>query len=283
MQLKISQGSQDWLDLRRSKITATDASVVMEASPWKTPYQLWLNKIGEIPDSPQTEQMRYGLEMEDEARKFFENMTGLEMHPQVVVSDQIPWMMASLDGITSDGKDIVEIKCPGREDHHAAIEGLVPVKYYPQVQHQISVCELDRAFYFSYQIGCGVCVEVKRDDSYIKRMIELEKEFYDCLIDFVAPKLIERDFFLREDEEWHYYSSLWKKSTESIKKLELVQEESRKRLIEMANGHNTKGSGVTVSKYLRKGSIVYQDIPELETVDLNKYRKDPLEVWRISE
>ncbi len=278
----ISQGSQEWLDLRKSKITATDATVIVGISPWKTPYQLWLNKIGEYPDQQQTEAMRRGLDLEDEARKTFEKLTGINVRPRIVVSNSNDWMMASLDGLSEDEKEIVEIKCPGQFDHSSAVSGKIPDKYYPQLQHQMAVCEAPRAFYFSYDGHDGVNLEVKRDDLFIEKMIELEKKFYTCMTDIIAPELSERDYVVREDEEWQHYSKAWQEAQIAIKYLEELQEKTREKLLELSRGRNTKGCGISVSKYMRKGNVEYKAIPDFENIDLEKYRKKPIEVWRVA-
>ena len=44
---EIIQGSQEWLDLRKTKITATDACVIMGESSWKTIIQLYEEKISQ--------------------------------------------------------------------------------------------------------------------------------------------------------------------------------------------------------------------------------------------
>jgi predicted phage-related endonuclease len=52
----------------------------------------------------------------------------------------------------------------------------------PQVQHQISVCDVDQCYYFSFDGSSGVVVVVERDENFIKRMIEMEHEFYAALV-----------------------------------------------------------------------------------------------------
>ena len=114
------QQSNEWLELRKNKIGASDAPVIMHVSPWKTPYQLWEEKLG-LKESFSSSAMKRGLEMEESARKAFEKETGLVVFPQVLFHKEHEWMMASLDGIDIEGKNIVEIKCPGKVDHEIAL------------------------------------------------------------------------------------------------------------------------------------------------------------------
>lgn len=46
--IDIQQGSAEWLALRRTKITASDAGVITQLNPWKTPRDLFFEKYGFI-------------------------------------------------------------------------------------------------------------------------------------------------------------------------------------------------------------------------------------------
>src|SRR5689334_6309347 len=137
------QNTSEWLEMRRNKIGASDAPVIMGVSPWKTPFQLWEEKLGIGKEKETTASMRRGIDMEEEARQKFEELTGHIVFPKVMFHPDYEYLMASLDGIDMDHKVAVEIKCPGREDHECAMDGVVPEKYKPQLQHQLEVTGLD--------------------------------------------------------------------------------------------------------------------------------------------
>jgi putative phage-type endonuclease len=181
----VEQGSKAWHELRKSKITATDAPVIMGASPWKTKHQLYYEKTESGYEIVINERMQRGLDLEPIARETFIFSTGTFVAPAVVVKD---WAMASLDGITKDGSYIIEIKCPGEKYHAIALQGKVPDHYYPQLQHQMYVTDLKEAGYVSFDGKDFVCVKVQRDDAYIERMVEEEKKFYECLVNRIQPK-----------------------------------------------------------------------------------------------
>lgn len=181
------QGSPEWLELRKTKITATDASQIMGVSPWKTIHQLYKEKTGGKEPEKKTQAMQRGLDLEPNARALFSIITGIEIEPKVIIKE---WQMASLDGISHCGQ-IVEIKCAGPRDHYIALEGKIPKHYYPQLQHQMHVCDVECMFYFSYDGVAGVVVMVDRDDEYIKRLIEKEWDFYQCLLTKTPPEKTE--------------------------------------------------------------------------------------------
>lgn len=276
----LEQGTAEWLSLRTSKITSTDAAIIMGASHWKTRIQLYNEKISDTPITAYiTSKMQRGTDLEPVARQLFCIQNGIEMYSRVVTRE---WAMASLDGMSDDGKYIVEIKCPGEKDHALALSGHVPDHYYPQLQHQLFVTGLQSIFYYSFDGTDGVTIVVKRDDKYIEKMIVEEKKFYDCLINKISPEPSENDYIERSDDLWSQCAQQWKYIIEQIKFLEKEEDHLRKQLIFLSGESNTRGNGISLCNVLRKGNIEYDKIPELRGVDLEQYRKDPIKTFRIT-
>lgn len=278
--LEYIQGTPEWRALRKTKITATDAIIIMGASHWMTRIQLYHEKTSNQPDKYINERMQRGIDLEPIARSLFELQTGLIVEPRVVIKD---WVMASLDGISECGSNIVEIKCPGEKDHAIALSGKVPDHYYPQLQHQMAVCEVDDMFYFSFDGADGVIVEVKRDNAYIEKMRDLEWDFYQCILNKTPPEPDENDYIMREDDLWLQCVGKYKEVTSMIKHLEKEESDLRKQLIFLSGESNTKGGGISLCNVTRKGNIDYSIIPELNGVDLEPYRKSSSSNWRITQ
>jgi putative phage-type endonuclease len=279
VEIDIPQGTQEWLNLRKTKITATDACIIMGASHWKTKSQLYYEKISNDPPPPQNERMQRGTDLEPIARDLFTIQTGISVAAKVFVKD---WAMASLDGINEEEGCVLEIKCPGEKVHAMALAGKIPEYYYPQIQHQLYVTGLDLAYYFSFYGIDGVYIKVPRDDDYISKMVEEELKFYDCLINRIPPESSKTEYIERNDGSWALCASRWIQVSKSLKNLQQEEEDLRKQLIFLSEGNNTKGNGVYLSQIQRKGVIDYNKIPELKDVDLDKYRKEGVCTWRIT-
>ncbi len=277
--IDIEQGSQEWLDFRKLHITATDASAIMGANPWKSKTQLYHEKLSNDPPMIPNERMQRGIDLEPVARDLFALQTGVEVQPRVVVKD---WQMASLDGIDVFAQKIVEIKCPGEKDHAIALSGKVPSHYYPQLQHQMYVCDVDEMYYFSFDGFDGVIVTVKRDNEYIAKMIVEERKFYECIMNKIPPEPEESDYIQKDDSEWELYASEWMFVTSQIKGLEKKEQELREKLIELTGQYNSKGAGISLCQVQRKGAIDYSKIPLLKGLDLESYRKPSSSSWRIT-
>lgn len=277
---ELKQNTPEWLEKRKQCIGASDAPILMNVSPWRTPFQLWEEKLG-LRQFPVSDAMKRGLEKEEEARQRFEKMTGLLMMPEVVFHKEYKWMMASLDGIDTNREYIVEIKCPGKIDHEAALNGSVPDKYLPQLQHQLLCSDLKMAFYFSYDGANGVIVEVKRDDDYIEKMINEEKKFYNCMVSFDPPDLTERDYNLMQDEKWKETAQEYMKIKKDLSLMEQKEKQLKQTLIDMSGRSNAMGAGIKLSKVMRKGTVNYASIPLLKNIDLDLYRNPYIESWRV--
>ena len=182
------QGSQEWFQLRKTKITATDAPIIMGESPWKKAIALYQEKLDPDFHIVENENMKRGTELEPFARLSFILDTGIDVNPHIVIKE---WAMASLDGISSCGKHLVEIKCLGKKGQELASKGEIHPYYKGQLQHQMWICDVPCMYYYSFDGYNGIVIEVKRDDFYIDLMIQQEKIFYDCMVNRDEKKLRE--------------------------------------------------------------------------------------------
>ena len=210
MTLSIEIGSKEWKDLRRTKITSTDAASILGIG-YLTPYQLWLRKITgeEEKDNPA---MKRGRDLEDTARKIFEADYGVKVHPEVVLHSKHDWLMTTLDGINTRRGELVEIKCPGNKNHEKALSGKIPEIYVPQLQHHMMVTGLKELTYMSYCPDHAQpikYIDVLEDKAYIEAMFEKEKDFYELMVKMVPPDLTESDCIEIYDPEYLKAAQEW--------------------------------------------------------------------------
>ena len=282
--MSLAQNTPEWLAKRKSFIGASDASAIMGVSPWKTAYTLWQEKLDLVNSPAMTDTMKRGHDLEEHGRRYFENVMKMSLSPKVVFSNKHYFMMASLDGITEDGKIACEIKCPGHADHEIAKEGEIPPKYIPQLQHQLAVTGLDKMYYVSYTTFDVAIVVVERDQAYINDMIEKERVFWEeHVLKFVPPNMSDKDFVQKDDKEFFDAVNHFKQMKLLFEEAEEALESSRDDLIRICNGKSSLGFGVKVTKTMRRGNIDYSLIDAIKDVDLDRYRKKPIETWRITE
>ncbi len=284
---------QEWLKAR--KIGSSDAIVIMGAAPryWEinTPKKLWEKRLNEE-EAFETAAMQKGKFFEEEATQWAEDHLGLLLKRQeLIFHPEHEFMSATLDAVTFDGRKIVEVKVSQKVFMQISA-GKIPPEYYPQVQHQLEVSGAEAAYLIGYveQKGedeaYGASIEIKRDDKYIAEMIKKEREFWECLKTFTPPPLTNWDYEEREDALWDQAALellMLDRELEQYDEIKKRRDDARNRLIELANGRNTRGSGIKVTQSMVKGRVDYDSIPELKLVDLDKYREPASERWTISK
>lgn len=280
----MQQRTPEWHEWRRNHIGASDSPVIMGVSPWKDVKQLYIEKTNclEIPDSSNSAMQR-GIDLEPHCLSIFEAETGYLMNPKVLVHPRITFMAASLDGLELDHKCAVEIKCVGKKDHLLAVDGQIPDKYIPQLQHQIEVAGLDKIYYMSYANDNDYKIlEVYKDVEYTQKMLQKEAEFWKCVVERTPPEFTKSGFTEIKDEKWKFLMEKYKKLLSYKLGNDEDIEETKAQLIEMANFSPAQGFGLQLSKVITKGRVDYSNVPELKGVDLEKYRKPDTESWRIN-
>ncbi len=112
-------------------------------------------------------------------------------------------------------------------------------------------------------------------------MIEEERKFYDCLMTRTPPEPAEDDYVERDDAVWIECAHRWKDVGRHRKALEQEEEELRQQLVFLSGETNSRGGGISICQVTRKGNVDYSSIPELKSIDLDKYRKPSTSSWRI--
>ena len=281
MEPHLIQGSEIWKNFRRSKLGGSDAPVIALKSPWKTPYQLWLEKLN-FWEQPDNGAMARGREMESVAREAFMQSTGIMIAPKVVISKEHPFLMASLDGMDMDEETIVEIKCVNANDHDLALHVKVPEKYEDQLLHQCIVTGLKKCIYFSYTPASFAIVEFYYDEDKARDLIQKETEFFECVKNLEPPKLTNKDYVECQDQSL-------RDDILEIRRLQLIQKEAKSQIesikerIEARPGLcNSRVGDSTLCRIVKRGNIQYQKIDILKDIDLEPYRAKPSTYWRIS-
>lgn len=202
--------SEAWHKWRAQGIGSSDAPIIMGVSPYSTPFELWELKTGRRQHWDGNWATRRGQALEPRARAHYELLRDCDMPATLVQHPNFSRLRASLDGWNSKERIVLEIKCPGKVDHALALEGEIPEKYYPQVQHQIFVASAVRADYFSFDGNGGAIVEVLFDSEWIREYFPKALAFWECVENDIPPSITERDWKLvrnkslrQELEAWH--------------------------------------------------------------------------------
>ncbi len=181
--LKMDQDTPQWLQWRKSVVTATDAATIMGVNPYCKIEKLRLKKLGLLPEEEVNQFMQRGKDLEGEARDCFHN-NNLDLHfdSMVVESSEHPFLGASLDGITKDRKSLLEIKCPMKKSMDEARAGIVKPLYMAQIYHQLLVTRAEICYYYCYDGEKGHTIEILPDEDWQKEYLPKAEEFWMSLI-----------------------------------------------------------------------------------------------------
>lgn len=284
------QGSPHWHEYRARMGNASELAALMNCAPWfpHTPYELWLLKTGRAEKEDANPAMRRGLLMEPKARDFIERRFDEVYEPQVVARERIS---ASVDGLSFDGKWVLEIKCPmaGRDSEvwqHVARHGAPPEHYWWQLQQGLYCARAERGRFVVCHaegeeiVDCIVC-EVAPDAQAFSVLEAAWAAFFECLDEDTAPALTDRDVMERRDALWRDAVSEWKEAKRWLEEAKRAEAEARARLIDTAGEQTVLGAGIKLTRFWKRGEIDWRTATK--GMDLEAYRKQGSWQYRISE
>lgn len=280
----MEQKTADWDEWRRRGIGSSDAPVIVGVSPWATPYQLWEQKTGRRAPNPGNWATRRGNALEPVARADYELRMGCDAPPALLEHAEYPWLRASLDGWRPKERITVEFKWSGAEDFANARNGVVPAKYFPQVQHQILVAGVTEAHYFAMtETHETALVVVPPDREYLKLLFAAECAFWKRVIDDDPPPLGDRDFKLIRDRDLLLKFEDRAEVMARIAHLQARVDQLTAEIYEAVGEGRARCGKFRVNVISRKGSVDYKRVPELRGVDLEPYRGKGSTYRTISE
>jgi len=278
---------QEWLEFRKDRIGASDVSIILGVSKWKTndgriktPRLLWMEKLGLDKADCDNVATRYGKAMEEPARQMYQKIVGEEFKATCIINKKYPYLMVSLDGLNITQDHAVEIKNCCEADHLLAKEGKVPAKYIPQVQTQAMVTELPFVSYFSVHNEDGAIVKSAKDEDYCKMLEKELSKFWECVETMKEPALTDNDFIDKGDDWLKKAKELFE--VQQAKKIATDQEKILKEELKLLSEHRNARSGdflYTCSVGI--GRVDYKSIPALLDVDLSQFVGKPIESWRL--
>lgn len=177
----------DFHSERLTGLGGSDAAVVLGISRYKTPYQLYKEKIGEESGFVGNEATRWGIILESVVAAEYSRRTGNKISRMngMIRSAKFPFMIAHLDRrvLNQDGGMFLEVKTAGKfaDMNEWGEDGSdeIPLEYRAQVQHYLSVTGWKRADVAALIAGQDFRVyHIERDETKINRIIEAESEFW---------------------------------------------------------------------------------------------------------
>jgi putative phage-type endonuclease len=183
----IPQDRQAFLMERRQGLGGSDMAAIMGLSPWKSPMDVFLDKIGETPEASDTDAMYWGTRLEDLVAREFARQTGYKVQRRntMLRHPTIPYLIGHVDRIVTShpgGPAVLEAKTTSVYRKADWADGQAPLPYVIQVQHYLDLTGY-RTGYLAVLIGGRDfrIVPVEPNDDLIRQMHEAADAFWLCV------------------------------------------------------------------------------------------------------
>lgn len=176
--LKVEQGTQEWLDARLGKPSASQFHKLIttagkpSASAEKYIYTMVAERILGVSEPVYVnEWMERGNELEPEARSMYELLSDVDVQEVGFILDDSGEFGCSPDGLVGEDGGI-EIKCPTPQNHiEWTVKGVCPSKHFAQVQGCLYITGRKWWDFMSYHPQMNpFIVRVERDDEFIAKL-----------------------------------------------------------------------------------------------------------------
>lgn len=186
---------EEWLQWRKEGIGGSDVSIICGINKYKSALELWMEKRGYKESEEAGESAYWGNTLESIIREEFTKRTNLEVDTisLMLKHPEYDFMLANVDGIVNDDegkKCIFEAKTASAYKLDQWKDDEIPEEYMLQIQHYMAVLNYKRT-YIAVLIGGNTFKykAVDRDEELIHMIIEIEKNFWDCVLNDVPPNI----------------------------------------------------------------------------------------------
>ncbi|MCI1750899.1 MAG: YqaJ viral recombinase family protein [Megasphaera cerevisiae] len=182
MTVEEMKNHENWLKMRTAGIGGSDAAAVIGLSRWKSPFQVWMEKTGQVQpeDLSDNEYVYWGTVLEQAVADRFCEVTGKKVRKQgMLKSADYPYILANVDRMIVGENAGLECKTANGFAAKEWVDDQVPTQYYVQCQHYMMVtgCE---TWYIACLIGGNhfVWKEIPRNEEDIRALREDEVTFW---------------------------------------------------------------------------------------------------------
>jgi putative phage-type endonuclease len=187
--------TKEELELRRGYLGGSDAAASIGLSKWKTPLQLYREKVGIEEDKDEEEDLNLPMQVGSLVEPLV--LLKLEQKKKVTVGERQsviidpswPIRRATVDGIASDGL-LVEAKTAGFIGQQWGKDDTdeIPLQYVYQIQHNLAATGLPAAWVPVIIGNTAIRIyRIERDQELIQILTEGEKKFWQHVLDRRPP------------------------------------------------------------------------------------------------
>jgi len=192
----ISENREQWLELRKNKVSSSNIAAIAGLSKYKSPLEVWANWTGKVPDTfygnAHTE---LGQVLEPFAAKLFAKRHDVKVTAANALYQhvELDWAIASPDYFFGDWIEptVLEIKTGSYRQAEKWASGNAPDEYVTQVVWQLGVLGLNDAVLSPF-LGLDLLevandVPLKFDEAFFASLVEKAEEFRELVQRDIPP------------------------------------------------------------------------------------------------
>lgn len=195
----------DWLRLRQTGLTGTDAPAVCGLSRFGNRLSVFANKTVDITEEDiqeESERLYWGHRQEKMIAEEFKLRTGIVVrpYPWMLQNRQHPWLLANPDRIVCESGETGGLECKNVHEYMAKEwEGEeIPDTAAVQCHHYMMVTGLKFWWIAALIGGCRfVYRRIERDEDIMRDLMSVEQEFWQMVQDKVMPAIDGSDISTR--------------------------------------------------------------------------------------
>jgi putative phage-type endonuclease len=180
---------EEWLAARRRGIGGSDVSAILGMDPYRSPLEIYLDKLGEAADVPRSaklsEAASWGHRLEPVVAEAFAERTGLRLvsAPGMLAHVELSWMLATVDRLFAEDVEgepsgVLEIKTRSAYALDEWADG-VPDAPALQTHWYLAVTGYARAYVAALIGGQRLIVHrIERDEGLAAHLVEAAGDFW---------------------------------------------------------------------------------------------------------
>ena len=173
---------EKWLELRKKGIGGSDAAAIVGLDRYRSPFDVYADKLGLRPEIPDNEAMRQGRDLEQYVAERFMEATGKKVRKRnaILQHPEHHWMLANIDRWVVGENAGLECKTTSILNSTKFSQGEFQPNYYVQCVHYMAVTGAERWYLAVLVLNKSFHVfTIERDEAEIQALIEAEKDFWE--------------------------------------------------------------------------------------------------------
>lgn len=198
----------EWLAERRKAIGGSDTSAILGLNPYATPFTVWADKTGRLPEKEDSEAMRIGRDLEQYVVDRFAEKSNKRTRKvnAIIKNPAYPWASANIDRDIVGEDSGLECKTTSVLNLGKFKGGEFPLTYYSQATHYLAITDYSRWYVAVLILGVGFNVyqmtRIENDpcpewcessvyvsDAEIAALMDAERDFWEFVKNDTPPAM----------------------------------------------------------------------------------------------